>query len=296
MAMSDHYRLSSHLGIPATIRPRSMASAKLPSVLEQLHRVACHGYQICQSFGDCDGTSTGLLPNAVGLLPTFESHLHTLEGDLHEPCEPTVDIALLRTKLQLFSFIFTADRPTVAANLDITVLLAKANTAAVGLIHIATTRILHKPWPAAVKMAVFFAANFLLFLSTLPGHDNQSVVRNAINESWRIFQSQSEFENDSYSRWSQIILYLSQIYSEKSRSHPQGLNVKSRMSANVTWENVWRARERFSERLRGSKPSDYTLAAAIENAESLDLGDLAFDPQFLHGFDAEEASNWFAEL
>ena len=296
MAISDGSRLSSHLGIPATIRPKVMAaSTKLPSVLEQLHRVSCHSYQIGQIFGDCDDISTGLLPNAMSVIPNIESQLNLLDRDLGDGSHPVVGIALLRTKLQLGSFVFSSAGLSAAANLEVAVLLARASTAAIGLIHAASTQIPPKSWPSMVKMSVFLAANFLLFLSILPGYENQLVVRNAINESWRVLQSQSEYENDSYSRLSQIILYLGQIYSERGRSHQSVPGVKSRMSANIAWENVWRARARFSERLRGSRPSDYTLAAALD-AASLDLQDLSFDPQFLHGFDAEEASHWFADI
>lgn len=273
-----------------------MPLTQLPQVLEQLHRVACQSYQICQSFGDCDGTTTGLLPHSMSIIPTVESRLNALDSDLRDASEPIVDISLLRTKLQLFSFVLTADEINMPTNVDIAVLLAKASTAAVGIIHIAATRLLHMSWPSMAKMSVFYAANFLLFLSILPGHDNQSAVRHAVNESWRVLQSQSEFENDSNSRWCKIIGYLNQVYAEKGRIHQQSLNVRSRMSANVTWENVWRARARFSERLRGSKPSDYTNAAALEAAAFLGLDDFAFQPEFLHGFDADEASTWFAEI
>lgn len=289
-------RLSSHIGIPTTIRPRPIPLARLPPVLDQLLRISCQSYQICQSFGDCDGTSTGILPNILTVLPAVEARMSVLEGELRDASDPIVDMALLRTKLQLYSFAFTANGLTTSTNVEIAVMLAKASTSAVGLIHLAATRVLNKPWPAFAKLSVFYAANFLLFLSTMPGYDNQSVVRNAINEAWRILQSHSEFEHDSNSRWCKIIGYLSQVYAEKGRTHPPTLSVRSRMAANVVWENVWRARARFSERLRDSKPSDYTSAAALEDAVSLSLDDLEFDPSFLHGFDANEASIWFAEL
>lgn len=289
-------RLSCHLGIPTTLRPRLIPSARLPPILEQLLRISCQSYQICQSFGDCDGISTGLLPNVTTVIPSVESRLNVLEGELREASDPTVDISLLRTKLQLFSFAVTADEFAVPSNVEIAILLAKSSTAAVSLIHIAATRVSQRPWPAIVKLSVFYAANFLLFLSTLPEYGNQSAVRNAIDEAWHALQSQSEFENDSNSRWCKIIGYLSRVYSEKGRTHAPLLTIRSRMATNVQWENVWRARARFSERLRGSRPADYTIAAAVEDAACLEFDELAFGQDFLTDFNIDEASNWFAEI
>lgn len=204
---------------------------------------------------------------------------------------------LLQTKLCLYSFVVSAGPNKLSAE-DATFLI-KASDTAVKIIHIASTSQTQKHWPTITRISTVFAVNMLLLLSTIPGHDQQSVTRNSISEAWRLLQSRSEFEHDSWSRMAKIVAYLSRVYAvskDSDASIRPALLVRSRMAANVLFGNAWHAKQRFSRDVRDRKPLDYTAAAALEDLGFLDFSDPSFDPAVFNDFTTPDISNWFADL
>jgi hypothetical protein len=235
------------------------------------------------------------------VIRAFETHLSNLEKELSKDCDPLVEVAMHWVKLQLYSFALTANDPypeqSQSIRPDTTAWLVKASSSAISLIHLVNNRVTIKPWPTIVGVSMKCAVNFLLILSIIPGHQDRTAARNSIGEAWRLLHSRSEFEHDSMSRMCKIVAYLSRIYNEQDQdSIPKVLSVRSRMAANFLYENVWRAKTRFSQHVHDSMPVDYTAAAALEDLSFLELTDEFFDANLFEGFTTDEAFNWFAEL
>lgn len=279
------------------MHPRWSPSTSLPAALEHYLRIACVQYHVCQALGDCEESSSGLLPNPKTTIVALESHLTSLEFQLGTLAHPCVEMYLLQTKLCLYSFVVSAGPNKLSAN-DATFLI-KASDTAVKIIHLASTSQTQKHWPTITRISTVFAVNMLLILSTIPGHDQQSATRNSISEAWRLLQSRSEYEHDSWSRMAKIVAYLSRVYAvskDSDASIRPALLVRSRMAANVLFGNAWLAKQRFSRDVRDRKPLDYTAAAALEDLGFLDFSDPSFDPAVFNDFTTPGISNWFADL
>lgn len=286
-------RTSSYLGLPATVRPRWQSHLGLPPVLDQHLQIACHQYHICESLGNFPDSSTGLLPSPLTTIEALESHLHSLKETLGTFNDTYVEFYWLYTKLCLYSFVVSAESLHLGPRRPI--LLSTASDTAVKVIHLASSTSTQDHWSNLVRVAVVFAVNMLLLLSTIPGHDQQVAVRNSIGEAWRMIQSRSEHEHDTWSRMAKIIAYLSRVYVVDKAE--RRLTVRSRMAANVLFENAWHAKQRFSRNVHDSKPVDYTAAAALEDLTFLDFPGTSFDPTSLDDFfTTDEPFSWYAEL
>jgi hypothetical protein len=285
--------VSSHIGVPATIhvdntilKALSSRASWLPPILDQYLKIAYHSYQICHALGDHDMTSTGLLPNSASTIQMFNTKLHFLQTQLGDECSCFSEIEFLRVQLQLYSFAF--DGNNIESNnvsdvsLQTSEILVQANLSAMKIIQIASTLSEDLPFTANLQSAVGYAVFFLLKLSVFPQFNfiDQTAARNSISQAWNLFRSGSTMESDYLSRACAIIEYLSKS-SGRLKNDGSSMMVESRMAANLIYDAVWRARERFSEQIKEAKPPDYT-SAELENARQSAL-DFQFDPSFLEG-------------
>lgn len=276
------------MGIPATVSPDSTIlgvinsqSSRLPKTLEQHLRIAYHSYSICQALGNNIATTSGLFPGQLSMMRVFDATLYNLESSLASDLSSCVEMAFLRAKLQLYSFafaeVFTKTDRNSPEN-EASIYLVKIQLNAIKLIEIASQSALKDPWPAIVRASVVYAAHVLLKLYDFPGHQNNYQARNALHQAWILLNARSELQHDSWSRACEIIAYLSRTDGEERNL--SAMLVKSRMSANIVIESVWRARSRFSEDIRSAKPSDYTAAAAAKELFQYGLDFLVGDDLF----------------
>ncbi|CAH0058603.1 unnamed protein product, partial [Clonostachys solani] len=240
--------LASELGVPSTVPVDNTivsaldgrASSRLPKPLEHHLRIAYHSYNICNTLGNSDATTSGLVHGSIGIIKILEKGLQELEIQLAPDMTAHAEIALLRVKLQLQSFVFTDD-PMVEV-ISIIDLAAQA----------APVRSTPRIWTIILRTSVVYAAHILLRLLAYSENLDGGLIQNSIGQAWMLFNSQSELENDSWARLREIITYLSRIGT--SQNTPGASSVRARMSANIAIETVWRARGRFSEEVLREKP------------------------------------------
>lgn len=285
--------LSTHLGIPSTIQPDSIIVAAmgsrpewLPIVLEHHLKIAYNSQKICHTLGDYSISSSGLHPNPSTMIPLFESQLRVLEAQIRPHWSNLTELAFWRTEIQLCSFAlprktFTTGDESIS---DISVFdaLARGCLAATSLIHAATSfPDPHIAWTNVVRIAVGYAVFFLLKASSRPELRivDPITARNSISEAWGFLHHGSEMEGDHFNRVCAIIEYLSKTGGE-DRKGELALIVQSRMSANVLWDCAWRAKDRFSQSVKESKPEDYTTAAAVESIIQMGM-DFDMAPYFM---------------
>lgn len=285
--------VSSHLGNPATIQPDnvihaaiSAASTWLPSVLQRYARIAYHSQQACQTLGNYPMTTTGQFPSPLTVMPMFESQFRSLETEISDDWSPLTQILFSTAELQLYSFAFpnqenvTQDQLAVGNHRSQS--LSRGCIVAISLIHAAAS--LNDPCSTSasiIRMGVTYAVLFLLKVSAAPKLQvvDPAAVRNTVTAAWSILHRSSEMEYDTFARVCAIIEYLSKV----DRDVEQGdlsLIVTSRMSANLLWDAVWRAKDRFSQSVKESKPDDYTSVAAVESLLQV-VPEYGFSPSFL---------------
>lgn len=309
------YRLSSHLGLPATIQPTTFGNIRtntlnLPAVLEKQVKLAHQCHTICHVLGNYSGTTSGLLPNPESTIGAFDAQLNGLQDEIRTELETDlfVEIALHQVRLHLYAFVLTAQDyhhsrkssklEAATNNLEETPYLVQGSSTAVNLINLVANRASQKAWAAMARVAVLHALNFLLMLLTIPSYRDQPALRTSISEAWRLLQSRSEFENDTFSRMCKLTAYLCRVYTEGTDGGQESAfatwSVKSKMAANVVFENIWRAKKRFSQSVHDARPVDYTAAAEMEDLSMLGFADELFDPSLFDGFDTDDAFGWLS--
>ena len=275
-------RLSSHHGVPSTLQiDHSILSLVgsppgwVPPLLVHNLNIAYHNHQACNILGNYDGARTGLHPHPASMIPMFDQSFRALELQMGSEWSPSTERTFLRARLQLYSFALTAISESRSTNASsqapwISEILAQAYLSASKLIESACSSVADMPfWAADDKKSVSYAVFFLLKLLALTEHHvlDYNATRNSINQAWDLLHGNSESRHDSLSRVCAIIEYLSR--NEKVLAeHSSSMIVRSRMAANLVLDAVWRAKGRFSQRIRDSRPLDYTSAAQIEGSSS----------------------------
>lgn len=294
------------MGVPATVKvdnsildALSSHPSWLPSTLEQHLRIAYQSFQFCHTLGHHDLTSTGSFPNPVPIIRMFDVNLRALE--LHPGSEWTTstEIAFLNAKLQLYSFAYAAStsESTSAGASGLASwasdILAQAYLSAVKLIQTACNAPTEVPfWTSSIRNSVTYAVFFLIKLSTSPQHHfvDDITARNSISQAWNLLRGSSNTHHDHLSRVCAIIEYLSKC-NETEVKHGSPVTVTSRMSANLQYDAIWRARQRFSKELRDSKPLDYTSAAEFEMSLSC-LFELDFPMDSASYMESDSFGDW----
>ncbi|CAI6097459.1 unnamed protein product [Clonostachys chloroleuca] len=285
--------LASELGVPSTVSVDNTivsaldgrASGRLPKPLEQHLRIAYHSYNICNTLGNSDATTSGLVHGSIGIIKILQKGLQELEIELAPDMTTHTALALLRVKLQLQSFVFTddqLDRSDLRIENRAADHLSKVETYSTKIIDLAAqaapVRSAPHIWTITLRTSVVYAAHILLRLVAYSENLDVGLIQNSIGQAWMLFNSQSELENDSWARLREIITYLSRIGT--SQNTPGAPSVRARMSANIAIESIWRARGRFSEEVLRERPSDYTEAEAMRDLMRFGLDLIIGDDPF----------------
>jgi hypothetical protein len=249
--------------------------SRIPTVLTHQLQSAYMSYKISQSLGYNVLSLSGLLRDRTSLIHLFEIDLASFEARDGMNWSTPSELLFLSADLQLSNFAFEYqdkedrkdDTPSELGNS--TESLTRAYTKAMKLVQLATSKPLESPyWTHQVHQTVTYALLFLLKLrrcSQLDFVDSPS-TKNAISQGWNFLRNASLLENDHASRRSAIIEYLSKL-NEKQPGSP-AVSVQSRMAANVVYDSVWTAKQRFSRRVRDLRPADYTSTAALEKLDT----------------------------
>lgn len=233
-------------------------------------RTAYLGFRIANSLGNDVSSFSGLSSNRMSLIHLFETDIATTRIAHAADKDTSGEICFLGVRLQLYSYAFKYDSGEEKANADDSSsceILLRGYNAAMELVQIAVTNSSDAPhWTRQVYQSVIHAITFLLKLrySSAPQLNvvDSPSTRNLISQGWEFLRSGSLMENDHLFRISTLVAYLSKLEG-KTPELPR-LDVQSRMSANVMYDAVWRAKQRFSPEVRNMRPADYTSTAVLE--------------------------------
>lgn len=240
----------------------------MPGVLRDQLRSAYLGFRISNSLGNDISSFSGLSSNRISLIHLFETDLATARTTAERVTSG--EICFLGVKLQLYSYAFennvTEEKENTNDGSRCEIFL-RAHNAAMELVQIAVTNSAEAPyWTRQVYQSVIHAMTILLKLrsSSAPQLSTMDspLTRNLISQGWEFLRSGSLMENDHLFRISTLVAYLSKL--EKKNPELPRLTVHSRMSANVMYDAVWRAKQRFSPEVRNMRPADYTATAVLE--------------------------------
>ena len=259
-------------------------SPGLPDVLRQHLKIAFHSYSICQALGNDETMSDGLNRNPIPMIRAFDTTLQSLQSELAMHLAHSSEMALLRVKLQLYSFALReaeqAQHPANTPDSRASEYLVKAGIVAARIVEAACRDMSRLFWPSVTRMSVVYAVHFLMKLCAIPGHVDESIAKNSVSQAWSLLKSRSEIEHDHLARICAIIAYLSRTESEQESS--PSVSVKARMASNLSVDAIWRARSRFSRNVHEVKPSDYTATAAMEDLIQ-SMSDGAMESYFFDG-------------
>ncbi|CRG88465.1 Putative transcription factor SEF1 [Talaromyces islandicus] len=265
------------LGVPTCfhidrtiINALETSDTRMPGVLKDQLRTTYLGFRISHSLGNDISSLSGLPSNRTSLIHLFETDLATARTGTSADRDASGEICFLAVKLQLYSYAFennSSEEKEGADDGNRCEIFLRAYNAAMELVQIAVTNSSEAPyWTRQVYQSVINAMTFLLKLCSssapqLSAMDSPS-TRNLISQGWGLLRSGSLMENDHLFRISNLVAYLSKL-EEKDPQLPR-LTVQSRMSANVMYDAVWRAKLRFSPEVRNMRPADYTATAVLE--------------------------------
>jgi hypothetical protein len=242
----------------------------MPGVLRDQLRTAYLGFKISNSLGNDIVSFSGLSSNRMPLIHLFETDLATARTVNADDMDTSGEICFLAVSLQLYSYALEHNVGEGKENADDSSrceILLRGYNAAMELVQIAVTNSSEAPyWTRQIYQSVIHAITFLLKLCSssapqLSVIDSPS-TRNLISQGWDFLRSGSLMENDHLFRISTLVAYLSKLEG-KDPQLPR-LSVQSRMSANVMYDAVWRAKQRFSPEVRNMRPADYTTTAVLE--------------------------------
>lgn len=272
--------MSTQQGVPALIRlDHSLLEAVtsqppwLPNTLFFQLQIARQSYQICITLGNSELTCNGLAPDPSPSVRLFDAELRMQEARFSQSWTKLDIINFLGCKLLLYSFVFVAKDP----NNDDNVLQRELSIHWLPQAYLTATTLIQTASSVSEDISFSFIhirrclVNAIFFLIKLLHHTkhafvDESTVQNCINQGWTILRSCSLKERDHMSRVCAVIEYLSNSESKQGASQSETfISIKSRMGANLSVDSVFRARDRFSEFVKGQRPADYTEAAASEN-------------------------------
>ncbi|RFU24632.1 hypothetical protein B7463_g11708, partial [Scytalidium lignicola] len=284
--------ISTKLGIPSTVRVDNSILGTLTSLPSWLPEVLCRqlfiAYQVNRftiTLGNHEKTSTGLFPEPTPMIRMFDKDLRMAETRFESTSPPMELAMLLGARLSLYSFVFGAEDSGENSPLDTintnNEILSQAYITIMQLLKVAVSPdagIIY--WTALCRGHIYFSVFFLLKLIKYPTYSfvDEIAARNIINQAWERLKSCSAGEGDHLSRICAIIQFLGTGSESQVRGGPL-LVVKSRMSANIYRDAVWRAKKRFSGIVQDQHPEDYTTAESLLQNGPMEL----FSTPYLEG-------------
>lgn len=249
--------------------------AGMPLVLTHHLRIAFMSYKISQSLGNSITSLSGLLKDRGHVINLFETDIEALQARDGLNWSTIREVCFLCVKLYLYSFTLkyqdeTENKSELWASTSSSSpdILSRAYTTAVNVIQITTSKPAEAQyWTHHVYHCLIYAILFLLKLRSTSFFQTNLIdsasAQNAISQGWSFLRGKSLMADDHLSRLSAIIEYLSK--SGEKHSDPLSVSVQSRMTANLVYDGVWSARQRFSQGVRDMRPADYTSTAALED-------------------------------
>lgn len=254
--------------------------ASPPTALTDLLQISYKSFSFSAILGHYEGSPDGLLPDPMPIVESFGSDLNALEAAKWESWSLTTRLSFLCTKLHLYAYSLTI--PSAEhRSLSSTSLpdrrsphyLSEAYTTAIRLVQACcggtssanpVTRPaimsealsypnLARCWTIFEKFALTYAVLFLLRLTKLTPTNNFHQIRteNAIRQATTFLRSCCVFKDDHFSRLCDILEYICAIDSS-GNDGPSSASwltdepgVRSRMSSNLVFDAILRAKERF---------------------------------------------------
>ncbi|KAL2844809.1 fungal-specific transcription factor domain-containing protein [Aspergillus pseudoustus] len=255
-------------------------SSPLPLAISDHLQVSYKCFSFSGILGHYEGTPDGLLPNPMPIIESFGADLNALESAKWESWGLTTRLSFLCTKLHLFSYSLTvqnadhhADSPALLPDPRSARYLSEAYITAIRLVETccggtlftnsATTQAITSDeflppkvgrcWTIFERSALIYAVLFLLRLTRLTPNNNFPQIRsdNAIRQATTFLRSCSVFKDDHFSRLCDILDYICDTESGgNDGSSPASwladdLGVRSRMSSNIVFDAILRAKARF---------------------------------------------------
>ncbi|EXJ90379.1 hypothetical protein A1O1_03480 [Capronia coronata CBS 617.96] len=266
------------LGLPATVKLDqglleclAAKPAWLPTRLHQQLHLSRHALNISSTLGNCESSSTGLLPCATPVIRTFETELRALECQFYTSWFATEYILFLGCRMTLYTFALSADNnhnqgipgsassPSRPKGLDVGVefqshWLSQAYVTATATIQ--TSSGIHDQMfhaPSRVQKTLVNAVCFLLLLKYSRHHTlvEHSTLCDSITQGYLALKGLSITPADYISRACQLVDRFGKVsYDERLGRELGGdgdnsdrfLPVVSRMGTNLTLSAVFRAR------------------------------------------------------
>lgn len=233
--------------------------------------------------GNDETIPDGLRPDPVALIRSLAPGLHVLGTGRAYSWPLHVKRQLMTVELQLYSYVFSLDTGTerdilggndLSESPEIANYVSKAYLLALKIIDEALAE------EAQVKSWTFFdfhnlmhAVMVLLYISRqYPQTSDQVEAKDAIQQAWRLYKSRQLTEGDHFHRLCDVIEYISNTdwsNDVMELAETRRLLVRSRMSANVVYDVIARAKVRY---LLGKKKR---LKEQLPERAKLDLRETA---------------------
>ena len=238
-------------------------SPGIPLVLEHQLRIAIDSAKVSTILGQHESTASGLLPNPFPVIRLLDNCFTALETRYSTCWSFETEISFLKAKLQLYSFaIFRDDSDSVSEfnqTHETPEFITLSHSAATCLICKICSSTEEIPfWTSNIYKSVFYAVFVLLKICELLEENTTeyNAARDCISQVYKLLRSRSQFVHDQVSRVCDIIEYLSRNDRNKLDHNPT-YKVRSRMAANVVFETIARAKQRFHELGIYKQPGTY---------------------------------------
>lgn len=245
--------------------------------MRDLLQVFYRSFSFSGILGHYEGTADGLLPDPMPIIESFGADLNALETANWESWNMTTKLSFLCTKLHLYAYSLTTEHRTLSSSRlpdqRFIRYFSEAYTTAIHLIETwcgalpstestATSAIsagepsfpkLSRCWTIFENFALTYAVLSLLKLTKLTptNHFHEIKTENAVRKAATFLKSCSVFKDDHFSRLCDILEYICRIDSNSNNgsasefSSTDNTEVRSRMSSNILFDAILRAKERF---------------------------------------------------
>ena len=293
--------VSAILGLPATIHPNhtilTVLARRPPSVpptLYSLLQISFQRHKFSFVLGQSERTADGLAPEPFPLIRAHEMESELLEQRDIEHWNISLKIIYLGSRLHIYTYALMTfniqhngeDTNSRSDTAQVAEYLSRVQKAALDTIELRCSEEARRgvdgitppseaPRPADQPLhwtifefhSLLTAVCFLLKLTKFWKIDPDPITTGtAITSAWNIFNSMSRTKDDIFARICDIIRYITRV--DWSSCKERGMIVRSRMGANMTYEVVVRARNRFNERRAQAQEDHHQYRGASANDDN----------------------------
>jgi hypothetical protein len=292
VASSPSSSLSSRHGVPATIKldyglieSLGEQPQESQSILRLYLELSQKDLAFSSLLGDYMGTRDGLHPDPLPIMKSVDPDIERIARP-EATWPPSLERWILGVKLRLYSFALSYSCHTDKFNagtrfplsadpsLDVANFVSKLYTVSMRIIHISTVGTgesinaadNHKYWMSFDFQSFALAVAALLHITILRQNSfDNTESASAIRRAWNLLKSCSLIEGDHYSRFCEVIDFISKsqwpvVDASTSKLPIPQVAVRARMGANLLNDVLRTARRRFAP---GSKRMSQKLAGEI---------------------------------